>query len=167
MKKYYLTSLFLLTFLFSLMLLFPVSNSADEDWCKCYGGAGDGMDGICLPVHDCEVEKGGDCGEACSAYVLPEDLVPTEIPNPTTLENLGQLIEKASGVVTPLAVVGFIFSVIYAGFVRMTAAGNAEKEAKSMKIAIAAAIGFAIMALAPLLVKVLASFLNVDQDLVT
>jgi hypothetical protein len=90
-----------------------------------------------------------------------------DIRNPTTLQNLGQLITKISGVSTPLAVIGFIFSVIYAGFIRMTAAGNPEKEAKSMKIAIAAAVGFAIIALAPLAVRVLGSLLNVEQELIT
>ncbi|MBN2015420.1 hypothetical protein JW766_01170 [Candidatus Dojkabacteria bacterium] len=89
------------------------------------------------------------------------------IPSPITLESIGELITKVSGVVTPLAVLGFIFSVIYAGFVRMTAGGNPEKEAKSMKIATAAAVGFAIIALAPLIVKVLASLLGVQGTLVS
>lgn len=89
-----------------------------------------------------------------------------DIPSPTDLETIGDLITKVSGIVTPLAVLGFIFSVIYAGFVRMTAAGNPEKEGKSMKIAVGAAIGFAIIALAPLLVKLLANLLNIDDEII-
>ncbi len=100
-------------------------------------------------------------------YSNSKVVLAADVPNPTALDNIGELIEKASGVTTPLAVIGFIFCVIYAGFVRMTAAGNPEKEAKSMKIAIAAAVGFIIMALAPVLVKVLGNFLEVNQDLVS
>jgi len=92
---------------------------------------------------------------------------PGTLPSPTGLQNLGELITKASGVTTPLAVVGFIFTVIYAGFVRMTAAGNPDKEGKSMKIAIGAAVGFAIIALAPLFVRIMASLLDIDTTLVT
>jgi hypothetical protein len=88
-----------------------------------------------------------------------------QLKNPTSLENIGTLITKVSGVVTPLAVVGFIFMVIYAGFVRMTAAGDVEKEKRGMKIAVSAMIGFAIIALAPLLINVLARLIGVSTSL--
>jgi hypothetical protein len=90
-----------------------------------------------------------------------------DIISPTTISSVGELISKVSGLVAPIAVLGFIASVISAGFVRMFATGNPEKEAKSMKIAVAAAIGFAIIALAPLLVKVFASIIGVNTTLVT
>jgi hypothetical protein len=129
-----------------------------------------------LPKDMCE-----NGGKVCTAYcdpLVPDGNTwcccadpsstgkPTTIPIPTTLVSLGELITKASGITTPLSVVGFIFTVIYAGFVRMTAAGNPDKEGKSMKIAIGAAVGFAIMALAPLLVRILASLLDIDTALV-
>ncbi|MFC1780500.1 hypothetical protein ACFLY9_02300 [Patescibacteria group bacterium] len=168
MKKIFIFSITTF-FVFLLTSSFPNKIEASSGNCRWQ------KDLLCTGVDDKvypDVNCMGTSGKPGDEYVCcctagEEDLGPTDIPNPTGLKNLGQLIEKASGVVTPLAVVGFIFSVIYAGFVRMTAAGNAEKEAKSMKIAIAAAIGFAIMALAPLLVRVLANFLNVDQDLVS
>ena len=81
--------------------------------------------------------------------------------SPIRFESLGEIITRASSIVTPLAVLGFIFTVIYAGWIRMTAAGDPEKEKKSMKVAIGAAVGFAIIALAPLIVKLLASLLGV------
>lgn len=93
-------------------------------------------------------------------------VVAVDIDNPTSLTSIGALIAKVSGLVPPFAVLGFIFSVIYAGFVKMTAAGNPEKEAKSMKIAIAAAVGFAIIALAPLIVNIVANILGVNKTLV-
>lgn len=90
-----------------------------------------------------------------------------EVPSPIdpSIENIGQIISKISGLITPISVLGFIFTVIYAGFVRMTAAGDPEKEKKGMKIAVGAAIGFAIMALAPLFVKVLARIMGLDPTL--
>jgi len=90
-----------------------------------------------------------------------------EIVSPITLESIGELLNKVSGITTPLSVLGFIFCIIYAGWTRMTAAGNAEKEAKSMKIAVSAAIGFAIMALAPVLVKILANLIGLKTSIVT
>lgn len=100
-------------------------------------------------------------------FVFVNNSYAIDIVSPISIENVGELINKSSGVVTPLSVVGFIFTIIYAGFTRMTAAGNAEKEAKSMKIAISAAIGFAIMALAPLIVRVITNLLGVEDEVVT
>jgi hypothetical protein len=91
----------------------------------------------------------------------------TPIVNPIEIGDLGALITKLSGIVTPLAVLGFIFSVIAAGWVRMTAAGNPEKEGKSMKMAVSAAIGFAIIALAPLIVKVFAKLIGVNTEILS
>ena len=90
-----------------------------------------------------------------------------KIPSPITLGSIGELINKVSGLTTPLAVVGFIAMVIYAGLVRMTAAGNPDKEAKGMKIAVSAMIGFAIIALAPLVVKVLARLIGVQETIIS
>jgi len=94
------------------------------------------------------------------------DLKPNEIQNPTLLDDLGEVISQVSKFVAPVAVLGFIFCVIYAGYVRMFALGNAEKEAKSMKIAISAAIGFAIIALAPVIVRIIGNILKVDEEII-
>ena len=90
-----------------------------------------------------------------------------KIESPINLESIGELINQVSGITAPLAALGFIAMVIYAGFVRMTAAGNPEKEAKGMKIAVSAAIGFAIIALAPLLVRVIGNILGVREDILS
>ena len=102
----------------------------------------------------------------CFIGTVQASATQAEIPNPTGFEQIGAMISQASGLVTPFAILGFIGSVIYAGFVKMTAAGNAEKEAKSMKIATAAAVGFAIIALAPVIVRVVANLLNINLTLV-
>ncbi len=102
-----------------------------------------------------------------STLIFTKPVYAAKIKSPISLTNIGQVITRASGVVTPLAVLGFIFAVIYAGYTRMFALGNPDKEAKSMKIAVAAATGFAIIALAPVIVQVLGKLIGVNQDIIT
>lgn len=90
---------------------------------------------------------------------------PSPIQNPITLDNFGALISRASIVTTPLAVVGMIFSLIYGGFVKMTALGNAEREQKSKAIWGAAFIGFLMIAFAPVIISIMTSILGVNTDL--
>lgn len=85
------------------------------------------------------------------------------VQNPIGFTKIGEIIGQVGNIVTPIAVLGFIGSIVYAGFTRMTAAGNPEKEKKSMSIAISAAIGFAIIALAPVIVKLVEKFLKIDE----
>lgn len=86
------------------------------------------------------------------------------IKSPITVTSIPGMIIKISSVIRPLTILGFIVCVSYAGFVRMTALGNAEKEGKSVKIATAAAIGFAIITLAPVLVVIIARMLGLDPN---
>lgn len=128
---------------------------------------------LVLPINvfarTCLCQDGGTYHDKCVNELTcgdPKKCTITCVPNPTLLENIGELLSKLSAIVPPFAVLGFVASVIYAGFIRMTAAGNAEKESKSMKIAIAAAVGFAIIALAIPLVNLLSSFLGVKEPIV-
>ncbi|MEI6887073.1 MAG: hypothetical protein WCK31_02435 [bacterium] len=88
------------------------------------------------------------------------------IANPTAITSIGELINRISGFIQPAAIVALIACVIGAGFVRLTSAGNSEKEAQSMKILTAAAIGFAIIVLAPLIVNILTTLLKVNSSLI-
>lgn len=92
--------------------------------------------------------------------------MPTAISNPTDINTIGDLINRVSGFIQPVAIVALIACVIGAGFVRLTSAGNSEKEAQSMKILVSAAIGFAIIALAPLIVNILTTLLKVQNPIV-
>lgn len=98
---------------------------------------------------------------------FPNHVYAAQIPNPTGISDIGTLIARVSGLVTPIAVLGFVGSVIYAGYTRMFALGDSEKEKKSMKIATGAAIGFAIIAMAPLIVKIFGGLLKVNQDIIS
>ena len=84
-------------------------------------------------------------------FAVPD--APPVVVNPLGCETVSECVNRLSGFITPLAVLGFIACIIFAGFTRLTAAGNSDQEAKSMKIATGAAIGFAIITLAPLVVK--------------
>lgn len=128
--------------------LFISTSSVNAAYCLCRVGTSES----CVDETTCS--GSGTCVSTC-------------IPNVTGIANLGELIQKGSGLVTPFAVIGFMGSVIYAGFIRLFAAGDSEKEGKSMKIAISAAVGFAIIAFAPLIVRIVATFLNLDSNLVT
>lgn len=97
---------------------------------------------------------------------LPQNVYAVAINDVTGLGSIGDLISDISGLVVPFAVLGFIGSVLYAGYTRMFALGDPEKEKKSMKIAVGAAIGFAIIALAPLIVKIAGSLLKVDSNII-
>ncbi|MEI6462570.1 MAG: pilin [bacterium] len=89
------------------------------------------------------------------------------IPNVIDIGSIGEFITRISNFVQPVAIVALIACVIGAGFVRLTSAGNSEKEAQSMKILTSAAIGFAIIALAPLIVNILTTLLKVNSNIVT
>lgn len=100
-------------------------------------------------------------------YLFSMPVQAADVPNVIGIGSLGELIQTVSGLVVPLAVLGFVGTIIYAGYIRMFATGNPEKEAKSMKVAVGAAIGFAIIALAPLIVKLLATILQVNENVIS
>ena len=98
--------------------------------------------------------------------ILSIEVSAFDVPSPTSLTNFGEVITRVSSLVTPTAVLGFIGSIIYAGYTRMIP-GSSDREEKSMKIAVGAAIGFGIIALAPLLVQILGGIFKVDPNIVS
>ncbi len=87
----------------------------------------------------------------------------SEIQNPLglTFQNVSELLNRAGALILPLSVVGFTFCVLYAGYIRLFANGNSSAEQKSMKVASSAAIGFAVIFLANVLLIILTSVLKV------
>jgi hypothetical protein len=53
--------------------------------------------------------------------------------------------------------------IIFGGYTRLTAAGDPEKEKKSMQIITAGIVGFLIIVLAPLIVGFIGTLLGVDS----
>ena len=98
--------------------------------------------------------------------VSPVGAAPT-IPNPLTLTSIADVITRVSGFVQPFALLGLVACIIGAGFVRLTSSGDPDKEQKSVKILTSAAIGFAIIVLAPLVVRILGTILGLNSTLNT
>lgn len=87
---------------------------------------------------------------------------PSEIPNPGPFNDLSSVIKFFTGIIFPLTALGLLAALIIAGFTRMTAAGDAEKEKKSMQIITSAIIGFVIIALAGVIVNSMCALLGVS-----
>jgi len=87
------------------------------------------------------------------------------IKNPLAFGTISALINRVSGFVQPFALIALVGCIIAAGFIRLTSAGDSEKEQKSVKILTSAAIGFFIIVLAPLIVRIIGSILGVDSML--
>ncbi|HOY46157.1 MAG TPA: hypothetical protein PKU95_00815 [Candidatus Dojkabacteria bacterium] len=87
-----------------------------------------------------------------------------EIPNPLPdeLQDLPSVIQYITGRIFPLVALGLLTMLIYAGVTRLTAAGDAEKEKKSMQIIMASITGFVIIALAGVIVNTLCAVLGVQ-----
>lgn len=87
-----------------------------------------------------------------------------EIPNPLPeeLADLPSVIQYITGRIFPLVALGLLTMLIYAGVTRLTAAGDAEKEKKSMQIIMASITGFVIIALAGVIVNTLCAVLGVQ-----
>jgi ABC-type multidrug transport system permease subunit len=91
-------------------------------------------------------------------------LATNEIPNPLPdeLKDLPSVIQYLTGRIFPLVALGLLTMLIYAGVTRLTAAGDAEKEKKSMQIIMASVTGFVIIALAGVIVNTLCAVLGVQ-----
>lgn len=71
------------------------------------------------------------------------------------------VISNLTSYIRPLIAVVFLFVIIYGGFTRMTAAGDAEKEKKSNAILTAGVVGFIIIVLAPVIVRLVSSLIGI------
>lgn len=91
-------------------------------------------------------------------------LATNEIPNPLPeeLSDLPAVIQYLTGIIFPLLALGLLTMLIYAGVTRLTAAGDVEKEKKSMQIIMASITGFVIIALAGVIVNTLCAVLGVQ-----
>lgn len=70
-------------------------------------------------------------------------------------------INLLSRIIIPLTALGFVGAWIYAGFLRITAAGNPEKVKKSNQILMSSIVGFVIIALTGVIVNTMCALLGV------
>lgn len=82
-----------------------------------------------------------------------------EITPPTNITITG-LVVGITNILPALIILVFFAIIVYGGFVRMTAAGDPEKEQLSVKIITGGVIGFLIIVLSPLIINLLGSLLS-------
>lgn len=83
------------------------------------------------------------------------------IPNITFFDNPAQLVGRALQLMQPVAIIGFVFSVVYAGFLKMSAGVNPDGDKKAMVVAKAAITGFIIIILASFITNMIFSLLGI------
>jgi TRAP-type C4-dicarboxylate transport system permease small subunit len=79
--------------------------------------------------------------------------------------DLPELFGNITSLIRPIILITFVGMMIWAGYLRMTAAGNAEQEEKSIQTLIAAIIGFIIVVLAPVIVNIVQQVLNINPNI--
>lgn len=85
-----------------------------------------------------------------------------QIEAPTSITITG-LIQTALNFLPPIILLVFLGIIVYGGFVRMTASGDADKEQQSSQIITAGVVGFIIIALAPIIINFLGQLLGISN----
>lgn len=90
-------------------------------------------------------------------------VVAEPIVNPLTdtFKDLPSIINWASSYVLPVATLVLVGIIIYAGFIKLTSAGNPDKEKQSMQTLTSGIVGFALILSAALVVGILGALFGV------
>ena len=76
-------------------------------------------------------------------------------------KDLPSIINWASKYILPFATLALIGIIIYAGFIRLTSAGNPEKEKQSMQTLTSGIVGFALILSASLIIGILGAMFGI------
>lgn len=82
-----------------------------------------------------------------------------DIQSPLT-GSIEEVFSSLTGLIRPVVLITFLGVMIFGGYTRMTAAGNAEKEEKAVKIITGGIVGFILVALAPVIVSIVGQLIN-------
>lgn len=99
-----------------------------------------------------------------TAKVLAYDTGLGDIESPID-GDIFSFIGNMSSYIRPVIGLAFLAVIIYGGWTRMTAAGNADKEKKSMQIIVAGVVGFIIIVLAPVIVGIVTGLIGLQNNL--
>lgn len=88
------------------------------------------------------------------------------ITNISAYNSLEELLAAMFSLLQPIVAIAFVAMIFYGGWVYLTSQGEAEKIAKAKQIIVAAIVGFTIIVLAPSIVRLIASIVGVNPDLV-
>lgn len=86
-----------------------------------------------------------------------------KIDPPTGDDDVFDFINRMTRLIQPAVAIAFLFVIVYGGFTRMTAAGDPEKEKKSMQILTAGIAGFIIIVMAQFVVELITSVLGIEN----
>ena len=89
------------------------------------------------------------------------------IGNISRYNSLEEIITSLLSLIQPVVVIAFVGMILFGGWTYLTSQGEPEKIAKAKQIIVAAFVGFAIIVVAPELVKLMANILGVNPSLVS
>lgn len=98
--------------------------------------------------------------------VLPSQILAQslpQIPNPVNFPDFESIVNFLLGLIRPLVLLTLIATLMYGGFVYLTAQDDDAKVANAKKIMTAAIVGFIIIVLAPVAVQFVGALLGVRQ----
>jgi len=85
------------------------------------------------------------------------------VPNPlsSTFQDIPSIVNWASSYILPLATLILLGVIVYAGFLRLTSAGNPDKEKQSMQTLTSGIVGFALVLSAALVVGIIGAIFGI------
>lgn len=84
-----------------------------------------------------------------------------QIPNPVNFPDFESIINFVLGLIRPIVLLTLIATLMYGGFIYLTARDDDKKVANAKKIMTAAIVGFVIIVLAPVVVQLVGSLLGI------
>lgn len=89
----------------------------------------------------------------------------TGIGNLSKYKSIEEVVIALLSLLQPIVVFAFVGMIIYGGWLYLTSQGNDDKIKQAKQVITAAIVGFIIIVLAPALVRLIASILGVDPNL--
>jgi hypothetical protein len=87
------------------------------------------------------------------------------LANPSRFDSLEEIVNALLNFARPVVVVVLVGTLMYGGWVYMTAQDNDDKISTARRIIISAVIGFIIIVLAPVILQFVGSLLGVQENL--
>ncbi len=84
------------------------------------------------------------------------------IKAPVEVVDISEVLNRFNSLIVPIAVILFVFAIIYGGFIKMTAGFNPTNDAKWMNIMKYASMGISLIFLAVTILYILGGFLGLN-----
>jgi hypothetical protein len=94
-------------------------------------------------------------------FLTPAFAVGIENPLANTFKDIPSIVNWASSYVLPVSTVALLGIIVYAGFIKMTAIGNPDKEKMAMQTLTSGIVGFALILSSSLVVGILGAMLGI------